>query len=151
MALSALGGAVIIILISAILFAFVNAFVIWLVTYLIDSMFRLKTCSLKKAFIVSIIEVVVNLVFVLLITFIGTASVAFTLNIINILVAIVLAIALMYKFFYAGTMKSAGKELLVSTGAAVVIFAIIFVVGILIGFVLGLIAKSLGFAPVSVM
>ena len=149
MALSALTGAIIIILISAIIFTFVNAFLIWLVTYLIDSLFGLKVCNLKKAFLVSIIQVVVNLVFVLIITFVGTASIASMLNVVNILVAIVLAIGLMYKFFYQGALKSTGKELLVSLGATVVIFALIFVVGILVGYLLGLIAKSLGFGPVA--
>ncbi|MCK4670799.1 MAG: hypothetical protein KAT43_06360 [Nanoarchaeota archaeon] len=151
MALSALTGAIIIILISAVLFTFVNAFVIWLITYLIDAIFHLKACNLKKAFIVSIISVVINLIFVLLITMIGTASIAYILNLVNIIVAFVVAVALIYKFFYAGTMKNTGKELVISIGATIVIFAIILVIGILVGFLLGYIASSLGFGPVAAL
>ena len=149
MALSALTGAIIIILISAVLFTFVNAFIIWLITYLADSIFHLKTCNLKKAFIVSIIEVVINLIFVLVITMVGTASIAYILNLMNVIVAFVVAVALMYKFFYAGKMKSMSKELVLSVGAVIVIFAIILVIGVLIGFLLGYIASSLGFGPVA--
>lgn len=155
MPLSAFTGALIVITIAALIFLLVNTLVVWLTTLFFDYLMNIEVKDFKKAFFISLILILVNVFFVILMTLIRSILIARILYIADIIIIVCLTVYLFYRYFFRGVYKKTLRdrkrqfrhELMLSIGAAAVSLIIILLLGILITMLLNWLILFLGIGP----
>ncbi|MBW3011177.1 hypothetical protein KY335_02610 [Candidatus Woesearchaeota archaeon] len=142
------GGALLIVLISAILFLIVNTFIIYIVSLITESILKLKNFkSLKKSFFVALIIFAVSLAFSFLGGLLGPVPRVVVMLLAWIVLFLVL-MALMYKFFFAGKLKRRSEEILAGFLSAIAILIFMSILGVVIGLIVGIITMiAMGGGP----
>jgi hypothetical protein len=142
------GGALLVVLISAILFLIVNTFIIYIISLITESILKLKNFkSLKKSFFVALIIFAISLAFSFFGGFLGPVPM-FVVMLLSWVVIFLVLMALMYKFFFAGKLKRRSEEILGGFLSAIAIVIFMGILGIIIGIIVAIITMiAMGGGP----
>lgn len=128
-----IGTAIIVSLISTIIFIVVNGLVIWLSA---TKIFNFRDQSPRTAFVVAAIAGIISFILSLIPVFITSINAAVAINIILFIVNAIILIYLLKRYYD------------ISWGSAVLAWVIVLVVDIVLGFLVGLLLGALAIASI---